>query len=125
MDDLIYALDAPIWDTSTYAQYRVMRLAKDNGIKVVLDGQGADELFAGYHQHYISKWDQTLRENGPLCWSRAVSESGKTIKAPFAFLSKQKQNNIFQALLKIILNYLNKNLLISTLLKIQIHLKQM
>ncbi|MDZ4665693.1 MAG: asparagine synthase (glutamine-hydrolyzing) [Bacteroidota bacterium] len=95
IDDLIYALDAPIWDTSTYAQFRVMRLAKENRIKVVLDGQGADELFAGYHHHYISKWDQTLRENGPLCWLRAVSGSGKSIKSPFAFLTKQKIKQYF------------------------------
>lgn len=95
IDDLIYALDAPIWDTSTYAQFRVMRLAKENGIKVVLDGQGADELFAGYHHHFISQWDQILRENGPLCWSKAVSSSVKSIPSPFSFLSKQKTKHYF------------------------------
>jgi asparagine synthase (glutamine-hydrolysing) len=98
IDTLIYALDAPIWDTSTYAQFRVMRLAKENGIKVVLDGQGADELFAGYHHHYISQWDQTLKENGPLCWSRTIASSGKSIKVPFAFLFKQKTKQYFPGL---------------------------
>ena len=51
LDDLqsmIYAADSPMLSTSTYAQYRVMKLASENGIKVLLDGQGADELFAGY-----------------------------------------------------------------------------
>jgi asparagine synthase (glutamine-hydrolysing) len=95
LDDLIYAVDAPITDTSTYAQFRVMRLAKENGIKVVLDGQGADELFAGYHHHFISKWDQTLRENGPLCYRKAISESAKSISKPFSFLTKQKTKQYF------------------------------
>jgi asparagine synthase (glutamine-hydrolysing) len=95
IDDLVYALDAPIWDTSTYAQFRVMRLAKENGIKVVLDGQGADELFAGYHHHFISQWDQTLRENGPVTWMKEISVSEESIPKPYAFLSKQKTKQYF------------------------------
>lgn len=48
ISDLIYYADTPILTTSTYAQYRVMKEASEQGIKVLLDGQGADELFAGY-----------------------------------------------------------------------------
>jgi asparagine synthase (glutamine-hydrolysing) len=52
IESLVYSQDAPIWSTSTYAQYRVMKLVKEAGIKVVLDGQGGDELFGGYQPHY-------------------------------------------------------------------------
>jgi len=52
LEQLVYCQDSPIWSTSTYAQYRVMKLAKDTGIKVILDGQGGDELFAGYSPYY-------------------------------------------------------------------------
>jgi asparagine synthase (glutamine-hydrolysing) len=38
----------PFQSLSIYAQWRVMRAARDAGIVVLLDGQGADELFAGY-----------------------------------------------------------------------------
>jgi len=48
LQSMLYAADSPMLSTSTYAQYRVMKLASENGIKVLLDGQGADELFAGY-----------------------------------------------------------------------------
>jgi asparagine synthase (glutamine-hydrolysing) len=51
LDDLMLCQDIPIWSTSTYAQYRVMKLVQETGIKVVLDGQGGDEVFAGYGQH--------------------------------------------------------------------------
>jgi asparagine synthase (glutamine-hydrolysing) len=56
--DLIYCQDVPIWSTSTYAQFRVMKLASNNGIRVVLDGQGGDELFAGYFPYYIPFWHE-------------------------------------------------------------------
>jgi asparagine synthase (glutamine-hydrolysing) len=53
LHNLIYCQDIPIWSTSTYAQYRVMQLIKESNIKVVLDGQGGDELFAGYDNYYF------------------------------------------------------------------------
>ena len=48
LDHLVYMQDEPFGSTSIYAQQRVFRLAGEHGIKVVLDGQGADEMFAGY-----------------------------------------------------------------------------
>jgi asparagine synthase (glutamine-hydrolysing) len=48
IDSLIYALDEPFGSTSIYAQYCVFRLAHQNRIKVMLDGQGADEMLGGY-----------------------------------------------------------------------------
>jgi asparagine synthase (glutamine-hydrolysing) len=49
LDDLIAAQSEPFGSTSIYAQYRVFRLAREEGVTVMLEGQGADELFAGYH----------------------------------------------------------------------------
>jgi len=48
LDDLIISLGEPFSSTSTYAQYRVFKKIHENKIKVSLDGQGADEIFAGY-----------------------------------------------------------------------------
>lgn len=47
--DLIYTQEEPFSGTSVYGQYKVMELASKSNIKVLLDGQGADEIFAGYH----------------------------------------------------------------------------
>lgn len=44
----VYTLDEPTTRASVYAQYEVMRLAREHGITVLLDGQGGDENFAGY-----------------------------------------------------------------------------
>jgi asparagine synthase (glutamine-hydrolysing) len=40
--------DMPFSGMSFYAQWRVMRAAKEAGVKVLLDGQGGDEVFGGY-----------------------------------------------------------------------------
>jgi asparagine synthase (glutamine-hydrolysing) len=48
LNQLIDLQDEPFGSTSIYAQYRVFQLAKSSGIKVMLDGQGADELLGGY-----------------------------------------------------------------------------
>lgn len=47
-DKLNYWRDEPIADISGYGYYAVMRCAADLGIKVMLQGQGGDELFWGY-----------------------------------------------------------------------------
>lgn len=55
LDDLILAQGEPFGGTSIYAQYRVFKLAKEHGVIVTLDGQGADELLAGYHGYHDAR----------------------------------------------------------------------
>lgn len=54
IQQIFYHQEEPFSNASILAQYKVMELAKANGTKVLLDGQGADELLAGYHKYY--KW---------------------------------------------------------------------
>lgn len=54
IDDLTLLTRAqgePFRSTSIFAQYRVFQEAHDAGIKVILDGQGADELLGGYRAY--------------------------------------------------------------------------
>jgi asparagine synthase (glutamine-hydrolysing) len=44
--------DEPFGSISIYAQWQVFRLAADQQVKVMLDGQGADEQLAGYHAFF-------------------------------------------------------------------------
>jgi len=45
---LVRAQDEPIPSAAPFSHWRVMALAREAGIKVLLDGQGADEILAGY-----------------------------------------------------------------------------
>ena len=61
LEKLIYHQDIPLYSTSTYAQSKVMQAAKENGITILLDGQGGDELFAGYPVFYTSYYLELLK----------------------------------------------------------------
>lgn len=51
LDEWPLIMDDPVADPSAVMLYVVARLARDLGYKVVLSGEGADELFAGYNQY--------------------------------------------------------------------------
>jgi len=53
--ELVRLQGEPFGSTSIYAQFRVFRLAREAGITVVLGGQGADELLAGYPAYLGAK----------------------------------------------------------------------
>jgi asparagine synthase (glutamine-hydrolysing) len=56
---LAYYQDEPIASGSVYAQFKVFGLAASEDVTVLLDGQGADEILAGY-DHYRQWWMRSL-----------------------------------------------------------------
>ena len=62
LNDLIQAQGEPFGSTSIYAQYRVFKLAKQNGMTVILDGQGADELLAGYSGYPVQRMQSLFEQ---------------------------------------------------------------
>lgn len=57
---LTWHQDEPFGSTSIFAQYCVFEEARRLGIKVMLDGQGADEQLAGYHWMFPQYYRQLL-----------------------------------------------------------------
>ena len=54
--------DEPYGSTSIFAQWSVFAAARSSGVKVMLDGQGADEQLAGYHGAFFYRMDELIRE---------------------------------------------------------------
>ncbi|HOD54665.1 MAG TPA: asparagine synthase (glutamine-hydrolyzing) [Candidatus Cloacimonadota bacterium] len=51
-DSIIWHQDEPFGSSSIFAQWKVFQTARENGVTVMLDGQGSDEILAGYMQFF-------------------------------------------------------------------------
>lgn len=65
-EKLAWHQEEPIGSASVLAQFMVFGLAREFGVKVLLDGQGADEVLAGY-SHYLPWYLQEKWRRGE--WS--------------------------------------------------------
>ena len=63
LDKVFYHQEEPFGSTSILAQWEVMKNAKEQNIKVLLDGQGADEILAGYYKYFFAYLHETLKKN--------------------------------------------------------------
>jgi len=92
--DFIYTQEMPIISTGPYAQYQVMRMASQT-VKVLLDGQGADEMMAGYVPYYFVYLQQLLRRGHYLRFLReslsSVDKIGRLLWVRFASRLKGKK----------------------------------
>lgn len=52
LEEMIFHLDEPQADPAPLNAWFISKLARDNGIKVLLSGAGGDDIFTGYRRHY-------------------------------------------------------------------------
>jgi asparagine synthase (glutamine-hydrolysing) len=76
--------EAPFESSSIYAQYKVYELAKQQGVKVILDGQGADETLAGYpkYAHWYLQELLAAKQYGQL---KHEARALRSNKIPFSW----------------------------------------
>lgn len=110
LDELLYSQDIPIWSTSTYNQFLLMKNVKQQNIKVILSGQGSDELFAGYQHHYIAAWFSFLRKLQIFKFFQHAQKSKIFIPHPYTTLFKAWIKNHYQYRKKIISRFLSKDI---------------
>lgn len=60
--------------TSFYAQWKVAQLARKADVPVMLVGQGADEVFAGYHAHFYRLGRQLILEGKILTYLKLINQ---------------------------------------------------
>lgn len=80
IDKLIWHQDLPINSTSMFAQWEVMKLARQQQTKVLLDGQGADEMLGGYYNFAGIHLIELLKKARPA----AFLAQRKQLRANFA-----------------------------------------
>jgi asparagine synthase (glutamine-hydrolysing) len=88
LQDLITIQEVPFGSTSIYAQLQVFRLARSAGIAVMLDGQGADEMLAGYVPYVIERW-RTLLRQGRFLKLLSLYQAAAGLPGQSAYLKRQ------------------------------------
>lgn len=53
LEQFVYAMGEPVFSSTSFAHSILMKCIADNGVKVVLNGQGADEAWCGYGRYII------------------------------------------------------------------------
>ncbi|MCC6738490.1 MAG: asparagine synthase (glutamine-hydrolyzing) [Planctomycetia bacterium] len=82
-----WALDEPIANAASIPTYLVAKLAREKGVPVLLSGDGADELFAGYDR-YLSDALVTTYRRVPG-WARAMASPFLRLNANLAKLDRK------------------------------------
>ena len=76
-EDLAWYLDEPFGDTSAIPTYMVSKLAAEH-VKVVLTGDGGDELFAGYDK-YVTEQRERQYDRVPATIRQALGAVGRAM----------------------------------------------
>ena len=103
INDVIGHQDEPFGSFSIIAQYSILKLIKENSdIKVVLSGQGGDELLLGYLKYFFFYLRQLIKKNDYIVFCREILSSliHRTVLTQFKFnlgkryIRSNQENNV-------------------------------
>jgi asparagine synthase (glutamine-hydrolysing) len=72
LDALVHVMEGPVGGLGIYGYWRNCRTAADAGVKVLLDGQGGDEAFAGYRYYYGARLGDLERQGDAAALAREL-----------------------------------------------------
>ncbi len=80
---IVEMLDEPIGDSAAVASFLICDAARRNGVKVLLSGMGADELFGGYRKHHACLIaDKYRRVPKPFRWMAETAVGRLPVSGP-------------------------------------------
>ncbi len=80
--------DEPVGSSSVFAQYAVYRAIAQEGIKGVIEGQGADETLAGYERYYPWYWQELYRKRQWHSSREKTATQELNVDVPFHWKNK-------------------------------------
>lgn len=92
VQSMVFHHDEPLGAARTFSQWRLMRSARQQGIPVILGGQGGDEALCGYQKYRFFYFWQLLRGGNPkllremFMWMRYGTSSHGRLAAATRYL---------------------------------------
>lgn len=80
---IVYYQDQPILGASHFSEYSVFKKAKEEGITVMLDGQGSDEYLCGYGHFTRYAQVELLKQGKLISLFKSLIQRSKTYKTNF------------------------------------------
>ena len=90
LESVLHHQEAPFGDTSICAHFALMRTVARSGVRVLLSGQGGDEVFGGYGSYYYALLGWLLRQG-------RVLELGAQVQARWALAADAPQRLLLGA----------------------------
>jgi asparagine synthase (glutamine-hydrolysing) len=92
MNKVCYHLESPFTSIRVFGTFELYKLAKKNNIKVIIEGHGGDEIFAGYkHHEFPSKIDDNIEKKN----YQIINSFSKAFSLENFNLDKKFNNQIF------------------------------
>lgn len=89
VNDFVYAMGEPVFSTSSFAHYNLMKEIKKQGVKVVLNGQGSDEAWCGYGRYFIGYFLLDILFSRPQEFFSQMESISDKMKYSFKFIMLQ------------------------------------
>ncbi len=77
LDELLSVIDEPLGDSALIPVYSLSKFARDQGVKVLLNGAGGDEIFGGYARHWKPRFPTPawVAESVPQPFRKGLSKA--------------------------------------------------
>jgi asparagine synthase (glutamine-hydrolysing) len=79
-EEMVYYCDQPLPNGSHLNEYILYKTAHQMGIKVMLDGQGSDEYFGGYGEHWFAAQVELLKARKLAAFAEGITMRADSLK---------------------------------------------
>lgn len=86
-DTMIYHLDEPQADVAPLHLFEISKVAKQQGISVLLGGTGGDDLFSGYRRHQALAYEPYIQAT-PLWVRQGLQKIGTLLPSQHSFFRR-------------------------------------
>jgi asparagine synthase (glutamine-hydrolysing) len=82
LEKMVHSLDEPLADPAALSVYYISKLAREQGIKVLLSGAGGDDLLTGYRRHHALELEK-IYSWLPRFGKKIISQSSTLLSQKF------------------------------------------